>query len=45
MKHGTGLGLSTVKMLAEAHGGNVNILTNPDQGTTVNFRIKVASNY
>ena len=45
MKHGAGLGLSTVKMLAEAHGGRINILTQPDQGTTVNFRIKVRSNY
>jgi two-component system sensor histidine kinase KdpD len=34
MASGTGIGLSTVKMAAEAHRGHVWVISDPDEGTT-----------
>jgi signal transduction histidine kinase len=40
---GTGLGLSTVKRLVEAHGGAIQVDCPPDGGTTVVISLPVAS--
>ena len=40
---GTGLGLSTVKRLVEAHGGEIQVDCPPDGGTTVVISLPVAS--
>jgi signal transduction histidine kinase len=37
---GTGIGLSTIKKLVEAQGGKINISSEPQKGTTVDFTIK-----
>jgi len=38
---GTGLGLALVKKIIEAHGSNIEVLSNPGQGSTFRFRLKV----
>jgi len=40
--HGTGLGLSLVKMIVEAHGGNVEVCSRPGKGTEFLLRIPAA---
>jgi two-component system, CitB family, sensor kinase len=37
---GTGLGLATVKAIAEAHGGRAEALTRAGGGTTVRVRLE-----
>jgi two-component system phosphate regulon sensor histidine kinase PhoR len=39
---GTGLGLAIVKHLVEAHGGNLTIESQLNQGTTVHFTLPIA---
>ena len=39
---GTGLGLAIVKHLVEAHGGNLTIESQLNQGTTVRFTLPIA---
>jgi len=36
---GTGLGLSLVQHIVSAHGGTIDIVSEPDQGTTVTIRL------
>jgi signal transduction histidine kinase len=40
--HGTGLGLSLVRSIIEAHGGAVSVESEPGRGTTVVLRLPVA---
>ena len=40
---GTGLGLAIVKSIAVLHGGNVEISSEPGQGTRVTFLMPVSS--
>jgi two-component system phosphate regulon sensor histidine kinase PhoR len=40
---GAGLGLSIVKQIAEAHGGNVSVKSRLDRGTTFTVRIPVVA--
>jgi signal transduction histidine kinase len=40
-RHGTGLGLSIAKRIIEAHSGSLEVLDNPEKGTT--FRITLAT--
>lgn len=37
--HGTGLGLSTVRKIVDAHGGEVGVVSRPGQGTTIDVRL------
>lgn len=39
---GTGLGLSLVKQLVEAHGGRISVKSKENMGTTFFFSLKVA---
>jgi len=39
--HGFGLGLTLVKQLVEAHGGEVQVHSIPRQGTTVSFQLPI----
>jgi signal transduction histidine kinase len=39
---GTGLGLSIARSIAEAHGGTLNLISKPDQGTTVTLKFPLA---
>jgi PAS domain S-box-containing protein len=36
---GTGLGMSIVRYIVEAHGGGIEVLSEPDKGTTVTFSL------
>ena len=38
-KGGKGFGLSMCKIIVEAHGGEINIVSEPDKGTTASFTI------
>jgi signal transduction histidine kinase len=38
---GSGLGLSIVKAIVQAHGGNVGITSTPGQGTTVSVHLRI----
>jgi signal transduction histidine kinase len=38
-KRGTGLGLAIVRGFVEAHGGTVNVVSAPEQGTTFSFTL------
>lgn len=40
-ERGSGLGLSLVRALAELHGGRMDVVSAPDQGTTVTVRLPV----
>ena len=40
---GTGLGLPLAKLLAEGHGGNLQMESEPGRGTTVFIRLPVVS--
>lgn len=40
---GSGIGLATVKKIIEKHGGNVDITSKEDQGTTVSFTMPIYS--
>ena len=40
---GTGLGLSTVKRLVEAHGGTIDVDCPPEGGTTVVISLPLAT--
>ncbi len=40
---GTGLGLFVTKMLVEGQGGNIDIASTPDQGTTVTYTVPIAT--
>ena len=42
-RHGSGLGLSIVKGIVEAHNGQVSLVTVPGQGTTVEVKLPVHS--
>jgi len=37
----TGLGLSIVKRIIDAHDGSINVLSAPDQGTTMSFSLPI----
>ena len=39
---GSGLGLSIVKQLVVAHGGDVDVESHPDEGTTFRFTLPQA---
>lgn len=39
--HGNGLGLSLVKQIIEAHGGRVNVASNPGQGSTFTLHLPI----
>ncbi len=39
---GTGLGLSTVRMLVDQHGGSIGFVSQPGRGTTFSLRLPVA---
>ncbi len=39
---GTGLGLAIVKFIAEAHGGGVDVVSHPEQGTTFTIVLPLA---
>jgi two-component system, OmpR family, sensor kinase len=41
---GTGLGLAIVKYIAEAHGGDVNVISAPGKGTTFTIRLPLTTN-
>jgi signal transduction histidine kinase len=41
---GAGLGLSLVKHIVQAHGGRVEFLSSPGQGTTFSIHLKAAAN-
>jgi signal transduction histidine kinase len=41
---GSGVGLSIVKQIIEAHGGRVAVRSTPDAGTTFTFNLPVATN-
>lgn len=38
-KEGTGLGLAIVKKIAEAHGGEISLYSNPEEGVTFSVRL------
>ena len=38
-QRGTGLGLAIVRGLVEAHGGQISVISNPEQGTTFTFTL------
>ena len=40
---GTGLGLAIVKYIAEAHGGSVNVVSEPGAGTTFSIMLPLAA--
>ncbi|MBX3095998.1 MAG: GAF domain-containing protein [Fimbriimonadaceae bacterium] len=37
--HGTGLGLSTARKIVDAHGGEIEVISHPGQGTTFDVRL------
>jgi two-component system sensor histidine kinase KdpD len=39
--HGVGLGLNICKTVIEAHGGKINVLDNPEGGTTFRIELKI----
>jgi signal transduction histidine kinase len=41
--HGSGLGLSLVKTIVEAHGGTIRVTSNPGQGTCFTLNLPVAT--
>jgi signal transduction histidine kinase len=42
-KYGTGLGLSQVKKIIDLHQGTIDIISKPDEGTTVRVTLPAGS--
>ena len=40
---GSGLGLALVRRIIELHGGSINVLSRPDQGTMVRIHLPISS--
>jgi signal transduction histidine kinase len=43
-KDGMGMGLTICKTIIESHGGHLQVISNPDAGTTLSFNIPTARN-